>query len=417
MLGQQGDNCAATCGALGRECLDWFDTGNSTKIFSSVGVKCAAHSAQDGRWWAADQPSFVSLATDPNYGQCLGYVDVPPHVLCQGSHPATRRACHCGNDISSALTFGTGLSAGRITTTETTIFAHKITPGDYGMMNHFWSTCSPEAEAGAIIRYYVDGEQNASIAFGPAMATGTGFGDSQAPWGTKWAGLGAGKGGGQAWFNNYKIPFGSSIRVTVQHRSASFGGFYVIVRGGLNLPLSIGETLLPQTARLKLQVFEGGLQPLEFLDVVKVPKGYSGQFFLSGLAVSNEGVGGLNFLEGCYHMYDPVDQKWPGTVLSTGTEDYFDSGWYFNAGEFRFPVSGFTHLAKNTSRTEWSAYRFHDMDPLRFSNGFRLQWRCGDMDDNATGLKCFTVSGGKTVGTPTCSNVVSYGWVYVWPNS
>jgi hypothetical protein len=22
----------------------------------------------------------------------------------------------------------------------------------------------------------------------------------------------------------------------------------------------------------------------------------------------------------------------PGTLLSTGTEDYFDSGWYFNAG-------------------------------------------------------------------------------------
>lgn len=29
------------------------------------------------------------------------------------------------------------------------------------------------------------------------MAAGVGFDDSTAPWGTKWAGLGAGKGGGQ----------------------------------------------------------------------------------------------------------------------------------------------------------------------------------------------------------------------------
>lgn len=43
-------------------------------------------------------------------------------------------------------------------------------------------------------RYYIDGEQNASIAMHPAMAAGTGFDDATAPWGTKWIGLGAGKG-------------------------------------------------------------------------------------------------------------------------------------------------------------------------------------------------------------------------------
>jgi hypothetical protein len=51
-----------------------------------------------------------------------------------------------------------------------------------------------------------------------------------------------------------------------------------------------------------------------------------------------------------------------GTLLSSGTEDYFDSAWcaaravaalgaaahwqrrYFNAGGFHLPVAGFTHL-------------------------------------------------------------------------
>ena len=47
-------------------------------------------------------------------------------------------------------------------------------------------------------------------------------------------------------------------------------------------------------------------QPLEVLDVVSIPKGNEGVHFMSTLSVSNDGTGGLNFLEGCYHMYDPA---------------------------------------------------------------------------------------------------------------
>ncbi|EGD82538.1 hypothetical protein PTSG_03190 [Salpingoeca rosetta] len=80
---------------------------------------------------------------------------------------------------------------------------------------------------------------------------------------------------------------------------------------------------------------------------------------------------------------------------------------------FRFPVSGFTHI-DTTEGVKWSAYRFHEMDPLPFSDGFKLQWRNGDMDDKATGLKCYTLTGGNVVGNPTNSTVTSYAWVYVW---
>lgn len=242
-------------------------------------------------------------------------------------------------------------------------------------------------------------------------------------WGTKWIGLGAGKGGnGQAWFNNIKIPFGASIRVTIQtNNGQSYGGFYMIVRGGLNMPLVIGDNTLPPTARLQLHRFEGHMEPLDVLDIVNVPKGHQGQFFLSALSVNNSGVGGLNFLEGCYHMYDPVDAPFPGVLLATGTEDFFDSGWYFNAGEFAFPVAGFTHLKQEKNLTEWSAYRFHEMDPIRFSDGLRLTWRCGDLTgpEPNGGNKCFHQAGGTPggvpVGTPTCDHVISYGWVYTWP--
>ena len=130
------------------------------------------------------------------------------------------------------------------------------------------------------------------------------------------------------------------------------------------------------------------------------PRGTSGAMFMHTLSVQS---GNLNFLEACYHMYT-ADQEFPGTLLSTGTEDYYgplvtnwavfvksavcehslrlclsswvsllssDSAWYFNAGEFHFPVSGFTHM--NTSNgVTFSAYRFHEMDPLTFQDGFQV---------------------------------------------
>ena len=91
------------------------------------------------------------------------------------------------------------------------------------------------------------------------------------------------------------------------------------------------------------------------------------------------------------------------------------SAWYFNAGGFQLPVSGFTHKSTTSSGgVSWSAYRFHEMDPMPFSDGFRFVWRNGDADDPVTGLKCFTETGGRTVGNPTVSNVTAYAWMYTW---
>ncbi len=425
VLGAQGADCTSTCMVSGGQvCVPHIDTNNNTQLFSQLGINCSADRApaQNGKWWAADQPSFVTDQNDPNFNECLGYIGVPTVSPCGASESAVRRICHCGGSPPALgnLTFGTGLSGGGISGMESTVFWHRIPAGHVGQMNHFWSTCSAECEANLVVRYYIDGEKLASIAFRPSMAAGSGFNDAEsAPRGTKWMGVGAGKGGsGQAWFHNFKIPFGSSVRVTTQTTNgASYGGFYLIVRGGLDLPLVLGEVPLPSTARLELQKFEGPLAPLAFLDVVSVPRGREGQIFLTALSVNNSGTGGLNFLEGCYHMYDPPETPWPGTVLATGTEDFFDSGWYFNSGEFYMPVSGMTHKVTTPKLTEWSAYRTHEMDPLRFSDGVRMQWRCGDLSAPAPngGGKCYSLTEGKPVGSPTCENVISYGWVYTWP--
>ena len=63
---------------------------------------------------------------------------------------------------------------------------------------------------------------------------------------------------------------------------------------------------------------------------------------------------------------------------------------------------------------QWSGYRFFEMDPIVFSDGFRFQWRNGDVTDPATGLKCTLEVGGEAVGSPTASNISSYAWYYTW---
>jgi hypothetical protein len=81
------------------------------------------------------------------------------------------------------------------------------------------------------------------------------------------------------------------------------------------------------------------------------------------------------FMEGCFRAFVGADED-PPIFLSSGTEDYFNSANYFNAGEFRLPNSGLTY--KNDESFTISAYRVHERDPVVFQNGLRLLWRNSD---------------------------------------
>ena len=113
------------------------------------------------------------------------------------------------------------------------------------------------------IRVYVDGEPTASIDMELGLGHGIGFGDAAAPWGC--ARLGK-TGHPSGIYNTYRIPFGSSMRVTAQRSKSSPDGapFWWIVRGTENLPVSLGGVQLPPQARLRLHKLElFTAQPLE----------------------------------------------------------------------------------------------------------------------------------------------------------
>ena len=181
------------------------------------------------------------------------------------------------------------------------------------------------------------------------------------------------------------------------------------MRGLEGMPLEIGDIMLPDTARLSLVRSDVNLTALEFVDLVNIPQG-NGMLFSVTMQV--ESTINLNFMEGCFHYYDTTRTEFPGMIISTGMEDYFVSAYYFDGGEFRSPIAGNTHL-ESAGAMKWSGYRFHEMDPIVFSNGMRFQWRNGDVSDPVTGLKCTQVDG-KPVGNPQPSHVVAYAWVYQW---
>jgi len=309
------------------------------------------------------------------------------------------------------ITFGTGLSQFELTSNETVMFTHTLSAtSTFATMTHFWATGDSNIDT-AIWRYYLDDEAYPSIEFQSAQVAGVGFIDQTAPWGNRWIGKGA---DGGAWYNNFRIPFHSNIRITGQLApgTGDRGVLWTIFRGSENLPITVGNYQLPASARLiQSRIQNVTYQPLQFVNLVDVPAQHSGVLWAHYLTAQSTNE---NFMEGCYHSYTPHSAAFPGLTVSTGTEDYFDSAFYFNAGPFHQENAGLTHLVVKDGHVELSAYRLHDADPIFFQNGFRFEWRVGDVSD-ARGLKCTSVKG-SPAGSPQPTAVTAYTWVYIWVN-
>lgn len=130
------------------------------------------------------------------------------------------------------------------------------------------------------IRYYVDNETTPSIEFVPSLACGVGFDDQSSPWATRWIGKGAKSTG---WFHNIRVPF-SSVRITYQLVNQTLPdshAVWMIVRGTEGMSLTVGDVALPASARLRLFATDMTLKPLEFVDLVNLPNGTHGMYFMT----------------------------------------------------------------------------------------------------------------------------------------
>jgi len=387
VIGDRGATCDNACTAVNLKCspnitaglpADYLGDFMSHLVRMDTGAACDLDSEP---WWAPDQPSFVWAENNTNYGKCLGFTGVPDIVACNGSHPLVNRMCRCVKSTGGPLDTRDGSA---------TTARGAVSP-------------SPDAAV---------------------------------PWGTEWLGRTSDMDG--YYWNLPGIPFYRSVRVTgmVPRGLKSPFTVYSIVRGHENVPVTVAGYPLPSGARLRLHSQTNTTVPsLGFIPVVNKTSG-SGVIF--GHVIAIEGNPAFTYLEGCWHLITNVSgnrflpdigvsANFPGTTLSTGMEDYYDSSFYFHAGIFQLPVSGVTHMCAGGGRadpphpacpnrsphSEWSAYRIHDKDPLWFSGGVQLLARNGDVASRTPygSGKCGNTN---MQGGPGPSVVSTLAWVYEW---
>jgi hypothetical protein len=272
-----------------------------------------------------------------------------------------------------------------------------------GCLTHMWFGADWLGYEKTRVRIFVDGEPTPSIDMELGIGHGYGFGDNAAPWGSEKVGK---TGYPSGVYNTYRIPFGTSIRVTAQRHKDSPDGapFWWIIRGTDNLPATIGGVRLPEQARLKLHKVENHtakpLEEISLCDVKCAGAVYQVTIVAKGLRDTG-GWKGLSYLESCIRAY--VDGAGEPLILSSGLEDYFLGTYYFNRGRYANALAGLTHF--DQANQAFSAYRFHDNDPVVFQQALRLTVRCGEQVE------------GRTIGSPPETQYTTYAWVYEWPTT
>ena len=269
-----------------------------------------------------------------------------------------------------------------------------------GCLTHMWFGGDWPAYEKTRLRVYVDGETRPSIDMEMGLGHGYGFGDGAAPWGTEKMGK---TGHPSGVYNTYKIPFGTSIRVTAQRseEGPAEAAFWWIVRGTKNLPRHLrggapaaGGAAAALHAGRPRRPAAGRVRPVR-------------RFGRGGTVPGHDGgrkPPKRRRLEGhqLFRGHRPrLHERGSGTLLlSSGLEDYFLGTYYFNRGLYANRLAGLTHL--DTEKNAFSAYRFHDDDPLFFRDGFRLTCRCGEELN------------GAMLHDPPPTRFTTYTWLYQW---
>ncbi|MCI0587070.1 MAG: DUF2961 domain-containing protein [Planctomycetes bacterium] len=161
----------------------------------------------------------------------------------------------------------------------------------------------------------------------------------------------------------FRMPYSKGIRVGVAARGSPPGGILLRAR------LRDGDpgTPLRFHARFRRETTAAG-QPFPILEE-------AGRGHFVGVSMAMVGNDGIWFLEGDEEV--AVDGE---TVFrGTGTEDYFNCGWYFTRGPVQQPFHGCT--VKEDLRGEIAVHRFHISDAIPFDRSFRMTIEHGGRND------------------------------------
>ena len=222
-----------------------------------------------------------------------------------------------------------------------------------------------------LLRMYWDGERSPSVEVPIGDFFGTGM--QYRHYVTPLVGMSSG-----GYYSYFPMPFGTRARIEVVNETGEeIGAFYY----------HIDYQKLPRPPAPGVARFHASWHR----DIRTPPGRYftmleaEGRGHLVGVNLSMQSYdGGLSFLEGDEMI--SVDGERTPSVRGTGTEDYFNSGWYFNHGEFAAPYHGL--ILKDDSLGRIAAYRFHVPDAIPFRKSIRALIEHGDRNREIADYSC-----------------------------
>lgn len=210
------------------------------------------------------------------------------------------------------------------------------------------------------VRVYVDNSSE-PLAFALDEGLGVGAGLGGVPWGVDTIGKLAIDGGV---YTTLRIPFARALRVTAEMAASESSAMtlYFMLRGLDNYQVVLpGSGLeLPTAARLRVAaVHNVTLQPLQWQSLVNV-SGSGGMLVLMTQTLRSQNA---HCLEGIHYLWTRSGRE---QQVSSGFEDAYLSGQYFDAGPFRTPLAGMTGEDHWIEPNKLSAYRLFHYDPIIF---------------------------------------------------
>lgn len=237
-----------------------------------------------------------------------------------------------------------------------------------GVVRRWWVTIAPRndrrIQRQLIVRCWWDDETEPSVEVPISDFFGVGFGEwrqyMSAP-------MNMTSGGYDAY---WPMPFRRHARITVENRSAvTVGAFYYNV--DVDSRSALDDSALYFHAQFRRTTTRAG-EPVTLLDATG-----RGQYVGTVLSMQPLRGRGLWFLEGDERVF--VDGETTPSIVGTGTEDYFSSGWYFDTGPYSSLYHGLT--IKDSLSGRISAYRWHIEDPIPFARSLRFSIEHGGTND------------------------------------
>ncbi|MEM1128447.1 MAG: DUF2961 domain-containing protein [Bacteroidota bacterium] len=237
-----------------------------------------------------------------------------------------------------------------------------------GVVRRWWITIRPrnneEVQRQLIVRCFWDGQAEPSVEVPVSDFFGMGFGqwkDFQS------LPLNMTSGG----YNTYwAMPFKERGRCLVENTSA-----VLIERYYYNIDLHTYDELPEETLYFHAQYRQAVTErdvPYTVLDTEG-----RGHYVGTLLSMQPRQGNALGYLEGDQRLF--IDGEATPSIIGTGTEDYFSSGWYYDTGEYSAPYHGIPIKDEATGRIV--TYRWHIEDPIPFQERFLFTIEHGGTND------------------------------------